>query len=244
MKQHRKTIFVITLFAIAMAALESAVVVYLRALYYPGEFTVAFKVINEKILLTELAREFATIVMLITVGYLAGKSFKERLAYFLLSFAVWDIFYYLWLKVFINWPSSLFEWDILFLIPVTWLGPVLAPVICSLTMIILAWILLVAPPHKKIDYRFWTLLGTGCVLILVTFMQDYFLLLTQHNLFGDYANLLQNEKFISVASQFVPESYSWGMFWVGEVLILFAMLQFKFRESGFPFVFRRVELNN
>ncbi len=48
----------VAVFAIAMAALEGAVVVYLRALYYPGEFTVAFRVIDEKILLVELVRDW------------------------------------------------------------------------------------------------------------------------------------------------------------------------------------------
>src|SRR6185369_2332457 len=126
MKANRKTLLVVIGFSIAMAALESAVVVYLRALYYPDGFNVAMKLIDQKILLIEIAREAATVVMLLGVGWLAGNNLKDRFAYFLLSFAVWDIFYYLWLKVFIDWPSSLLEWDILFLIPFTWLGPVLA----------------------------------------------------------------------------------------------------------------------
>jgi len=65
-----------------------------------------------------------------------------RLAYFLTIFAVWDIFYYIWLKVLLGWPSSIMEWDILFLIPVTWAGPVLAPIILSITMLIGAMLLL------------------------------------------------------------------------------------------------------
>lgn len=226
----------VSVFAVAMAALEGAVVVYLRALYYPGEFTVAFRVIDEKILLVELVRELATIVMLLAVGYVAGKNFRERFAYFLLSFAVWDIFYYLWLKVFINWPASVFEWDILFLIPITWLGPVLAPVLCSITMIALAAVLL-RTENKKTCYRFWTLLIAGCMVILVTFMKDYFLLLSQHNLFGDYANLLRNPTFIRVASEFIPQSYSWGMFAVGEALLIFAIVLYSVRapqDSAHP----------
>src|SRR3981189_1372652 len=128
MNWNYKTFFVVIAFSIAMATLESAVVVYLRALYYPDGFTVALKLIDQRILLIEIAREGATLLMLVGIGLLAGRNFKDQFAYFLLSFAVWDIFYYLWLKVFIGWPSSLLEWDILFLIPFTWLGPVLAPV--------------------------------------------------------------------------------------------------------------------
>jgi hypothetical protein len=230
MSAHKKTIFMVAVFAIAMAALEGAVVVYLRALYYPGEFTVAFRVIDEKILLVELVRELATLVMLFGVGYIAGKNFRERLAYFLLSFAVWDIFYYVWLKVFINWPVTILDWDILFLIPITWLGPVLAPVICSITMIVLAWVLL-SEQNKTTCYRFWTLLITGCVVILFTFMQDYFMLLYQHDLFDHYATLLRNETFVSVASTFIPESYPWWLFGIGEALILGAIAHYKYSKS-------------
>src|SRR5258707_7052052 len=112
-----KTLWIVTIFSIAMAALESAVVVYLRALYYPDGFTVALRMIDPQILLIEIAREAATLIMLIGVACLAGKNFKDRFAYFLLSFGVWDIFYYAWLKAFINWPASIFDWDILFMIP-------------------------------------------------------------------------------------------------------------------------------
>src|SRR4051812_30545987 len=113
MNANAKTILVVSGFSIAMAALESAVVVYLRALYYPDGFTVVMKMMDQRILLIEIVREAATVLMLMGVGWLAGKNLKDRFAYFLLSFAVWDIFYYMWLKVFIGWPSSLLEWDIL-----------------------------------------------------------------------------------------------------------------------------------
>jgi hypothetical protein len=227
MNTHKKTILMVSIFAIAMAALEGAVVVYLRALYYPGEFTVAFRVIDENILITELVRELATIVMLIMVGYLAGKNFRERFAYFLLGFAVWDIFYYVWLKIFIQWPASILDWDILFLIPVTWLGPVLAPLICSVTMIALAIVLLQPAASKSTSYQFWMLLISGCAIILATFMYDYFTLLVEHNLLWDYANLLHNEKFVAITSAYIPESYPWWIFALGESLIIAAMATLK-----------------
>src|SRR6478609_10145378 len=176
MNAHIKTILVVSGFSIAMAALESAVVVYLRALYYPDGFTVVMKLIDQKILLIEIAREAATVVMLLGVGWLAGKNLKDRFAYFLLSFAVWDIFYYLWLKVFINWPSSVFEWDILFLIPFTWLGPVLAPVICSVTMILLAAVIL-RTSDVKISNLSMSMLVIGSLLILYTYLCDYGIIL-------------------------------------------------------------------
>src|SRR5438132_1510558 len=171
MKANLKTFLVVIGFSVAMAALESAVVVYLRALYYADGFTVAMKMIDQKILLVEIAREAAALLMLLGVGWLAGSNFKDRFAYFLLSFAVWDIFYYVWLKIFIGWPSSMLEWDILFLIPFTWLGPVLAPVICSVTMILLAIVLLRS--NKPLTIGLWSLLLAGSAVILFTFMKDY-----------------------------------------------------------------------
>ena len=206
----------VVIFAIAMAALESAVVVYLRALYYPGEFTVALRLIEEKILLVEIA----TIIMLAAIGYLCGKNFKDRFAFFLLCFAVWDIFYYLWLKVFIDWPVTIMDWDILFLIPITWLGPVLAPVLCSLTMIVLSYFLLTRPTDYKIPKRVWVSLISGCAFILFTFTKDYCAIIINNDLLADYLTIMKNETFIKVASAYLPSSFDWIAFTGGELLIL------------------------
>jgi hypothetical protein len=224
MKSRNKNIIVIILFSIAMAALESAVVVYLRALYYPDDFTVAFKLVDEKIVLIEIIREAATLCMIWSIGYLTSKTRYERLPYFLLCFAVWDIFYYVWLKIFLDWPASLFDWDILFLIPFTWLGPVLSPVICSLTMIILAAVLLRSKHEIKISKTSIGLLVSGSLLILYTYLFDYGNLLLTNDLLSDYANLLQNKKFTTLASAYVPVKYNWGIFWVGELLIISAII--------------------
>jgi hypothetical protein len=82
MKTTNNSIIVLIAFGIAMAALESAVVVYLRALYYPKGFTVAFQLIDEKILMVEIVREVATLIMLWSVSYLTSKTRYERLPYF------------------------------------------------------------------------------------------------------------------------------------------------------------------
>ncbi|HYC83608.1 MAG TPA: hypothetical protein VEB86_00240 [Chryseosolibacter sp.] len=220
MKAFSKTILIVVIFSVAMAALEGAVVVYLRALYYPDGFTVAFKVIDENILLVELMRELATIVMLVTIGMLAAKSFQHRLAYFLIAFAVWDIFYYLWLKAFIGWPESLLEWDILFLIPWTWLGPVLAPVICSLTMTVFAWAILRSSGTRTFSRVAWLLWIAGTLAILFTFLKDYGAIIIGNGFLSDYENLMRNPEFVRIASSYVPESYDWRTFIIGELLIL------------------------
>lgn len=208
----------VCIFSIAMAALESAVVVYLRALYYPAGFSVAFKLIDEDIIKVELLRELATLIMLLSVGYLAGRSFKDRLAYFFLAFAIWDIFYYAWLKVLIDWPSSIMEWDILFLIPFTWLGPVLAPLLCSVTMIVLALVLL--SDARPVYTPVWGFLIGGSLLILYTFMEDYGRLIIENGLLSEYPELLKNPDFLRLASEFFPQRFNWLVFSLGELLLL------------------------
>ena len=137
-------IIIITLFAVAMGFLESAVVVYLRELYYPEGFSFPLTNLADHILITELFREIATMVMLVTVSMLAARKWNIRFAWFIYMFAIWDIFYYIFLWLLIGWPESLLTWDILFMIPTTWVGPVIAPVINSLTMILLASLILLA----------------------------------------------------------------------------------------------------
>lgn len=151
-------ILLVTLFAIAMGYVEAAVVVYLRALYYPDGFPVPVKLgtlpirftripefenrMPQSMLRTEIGREVATILMLASLALLAGHTPMQMLGVFLLAFGVWDIFYYVFLKVLIRWPESLKTLDVLFLIPVPWIGPVWLPVSVS-TMMIVAGVALV-----------------------------------------------------------------------------------------------------
>jgi hypothetical protein len=131
---NRKRLVLAVAFAIAMAYLESAVVVYLREIYYPNGFSFPLRTMPQAMIVVELARELATIVMLVVVGTLCGALFWERFGYFMILFGVWDIFYYVWLWVILRWPTTIFDWDILFLIPVPWIAPVIAPVAVALEM--------------------------------------------------------------------------------------------------------------
>ena len=142
------------IFSIAFAYIESAVVVYLRVIFHPDGFIFPLSDIDtilqhKAILLTEIGREAATIVLILTAAWLCGRNLRQRFAYFIAIFAVWDIFYYIWLKVFSaglkaipDWPLSLMDWDILFLIPMTWASPVLAPVLVSIIMLTFAVMIL------------------------------------------------------------------------------------------------------
>jgi hypothetical protein len=164
-----------TVFGISMAFIESAVVVYLRALYYPDGFSFPLKLMTNNLMGIEVLREGATIFMLLSVAALAGKRFWERFAYFIFCFGIWDIFYYVWLKFLIDWPLSIVERDILFLIPLPWIGPVIAPVTISVLMII-SGLVIVRLFDRGYDFKPTTssvilfLIGSG--IILYSFMRD------------------------------------------------------------------------
>ena len=158
-----------------MAYIETIAVVYLRELLYPEGFSFPLKVIPLNLITLELFREVATIVMLLAVAAIAGKKFWERFGYFIILFGIWDIFYYVWLKVTIGWPSSLFDWDILFLIPIPWIGPVIAPVLVALLMVIIG---LSITGLLARGYTFrptalaWVLSAVATAAILFSFMRD------------------------------------------------------------------------
>ena len=130
-----RSILLVCIFAIAFAFVESSVVTYLRQAYYPEGFAFPLKPGIMPLIVVEVTRELATIVMLASVAMIAGRTRWQKFSYFLVAFGVWDLFYYVWLKIILDWPGSLLEWDVLFLIPVPWIGPVIAPVLVSIAMI-------------------------------------------------------------------------------------------------------------
>jgi len=128
-------LFYATLFAIGFGINEAIVVVYLRAaaglvsnVYQPAQLLGTLPQ-------TEVFRETATILMLAGTSFLAAKGPKERWAFFLWMFAFWDIFYYVGLRLAIQWPPSFLTQDVLFLIPVPWIAQVWFPVSISLLTI-------------------------------------------------------------------------------------------------------------
>lgn len=155
MKFNNSLALRVAIFSVAFAFVEAAVVVYLRhligasyseigqgqvLLLLPGiaflQPETALKIIEDSALLkVEMMREAATIIMLAAVALLAGKELKKRLAFFFLAFGIWDIFYYVFLKLTIDWPKTFNDLDIFFLLPVPWVGPVFVPIIISLFLI-------------------------------------------------------------------------------------------------------------
>jgi hypothetical protein len=173
---EKKRWLIVFVFAVAMAWLEAATVVYLRTLVGRIEpYQAAPLPISVGLGQTEVIREAATLVMLLMVGLLAGRTWRSRLAYSMIAFGVWDIFYYVFLAVIASWPRSLLDWDVLFLIPLPWWGPVLAPVLIAL--LLAGGGTLIAgydQPERPIwpGWKAWLLNNVGVLLALYVFMSD------------------------------------------------------------------------
>jgi hypothetical protein len=219
----------LTVFGIAMGFLEAAVVVYLRDLFYPEGFAFPLKPMSLHALSTEYLREIATIVMLFCMSIFGGRNYYERFSIFLYSFGIWDIFYYIWLKVLLDWPPSLFTFDILFLIPVVWVAPVLAPVICSITMIGIAWcICSVSQRYYRVVIRTHqgVLFIAGVFLIFITFIWDFSGIIIRGGFIDKFWTLSADPAFRQIVAEYVPTAFQWPLFAAGELLILISLVYF------------------
>lgn len=194
------------LFAVAFGYLEASVVIYLRELYCPGGFLFPLKMPPVSIYLIELGREISTIVMLAGIAIIVGST-GTKLAYFFLLFGIWDIFFYFWLYLITGWPSSLFTWDILFSIPVSWAAPVIAPLLVSLLLIGYSIMILYLDVRGyKIKISFLEKAGglLGLFLIFLSMTIDAF---------------PEPKIYLSRA----PISFHWGLFVSGVLLSLIVM---------------------
>jgi hypothetical protein len=231
-----KILLWVTLFAVAMAYLESAIVVYLRALIYPGGFGFPLVMVDSRIIITEVLREVATIIMLFAVSIITGRYFTEKFAWFIYCFGVWDIFYYVFLKLILGWPESLMTWDVLFFVPVTWVGPVITPIIASLTMILLAGFIIFFSAYNvriTIKGREWVLLIAGSLILFAAWSWDYSaFIFTQISETG-IMQFSNSDALFDFAMRYVPKSFNWILFWTGELAILAgtALIFFRYRKE-------------
>jgi len=219
----QRNIILLTVFSIAMGLLESIVVVYLRQLYYPEGFGFPLKTMATAGFRLECLREIATIAMLIAASAVAGRSAYERVSYFLYCFGIWDIFYYVWLKVLLNWPPSLFTWDILFLIPVVWVAPVLAPLICAVTIISFSGIILYLQNKGypiEINLFERSVMCAGVLIIFLTFAWDYSRIILDAGFLTGCSLSAKDCPFQKVIEGYVPATYNWTLFFLGESLII------------------------
>jgi len=198
--------YVVCVYATGMAWVESAVVYYLRTMidriepYQPLPLPEVGGLGPP-----EMVREAATLVMLLTVGILAGKTWRARWGYAAIAFGIWDILYYAFLKIMCGWPNSILDWDILFLIPLPWWGPVLAPMLIALLMII--WGTLVTQCEREYQepgWVPWSLWGGGILLALYVFMAD---------------SLHLEHKGVETLRRLLPTQFNWSLF-VPAVLLM------------------------
>ena len=217
--QWRRTAAGLVLFGVAFGYVEAAVVVYLRTIYNPVQRQILpdrpagelFPLLTQEQLRAtapenfqlagvEVVREAATLVMLAAVALCAAGDRRRWLPAFAVAFGTWDLFYYLFLRLLIDWPASLLTWDVLFLIPVPWAAPVLAPTLVAVSVVGSGLVAL----RKAVRIRplHWAALTLGCLLILVSFMQD----------------------FRNTRAGGLPHSFAWPLFAVGEFVGLGAFL--------------------
>lgn len=165
----------VALYAVAMAYVEASVVAYLRDLYGITDIITDLPARADRLTAIETGREAMTVVMLLAVGWLAGRRLQERIGYFVFAFGLWDIAYYAWLALFAGWPGSPLDWDVLLLIPVPWWGPVLAPAMIALLMCV-GGAACVMQAERGIAWRLdrinVSIAAAGIAVVLYTFMVD------------------------------------------------------------------------
>jgi hypothetical protein len=195
---------IVALFAIAMAWMESATVYYLRVLVNRVEpYQVDPLPIHPVLGPIELVREAATLLMLLTVGMLGARRWHARLGYAAIAFGVWDIFYYIFLRAMCGWPRSIFDWDVLFLLPLPWWGPVLAPV--SIAVLMIVWGTLVTQrTSPAITSPSWQLSLVGIALALYVFMADAIAALGRG---------------VEAARTVLPDTFNWPLFVIALALM-------------------------
>jgi hypothetical protein len=222
----RRIVVGLFLFGISFGYVEAAVVIYLRALYEPlrqrltpgrapGDLfplldrgrMVAEAPETERLLTVEVIREAATILMLAAAAMLVTGDRGLWLPAFSIAFGVWDVSFYLFLKLWIGWPASLGTWDLLFLLPVPWVAPVLAPVIVSLTIIGCGLMALCRP--VKIGPVQWIGLILGGALVILSFTWD----------------------FRNVVAGNLPHPFTWWLFLTGEFVSLGTFLKAFLKRS-------------
>jgi hypothetical protein len=211
----------VAIFAVAFAWVEGAVVVYLREIYFGGVFGFPLVVVWEEgkhvidpLVRIEMGREIATIVVLVAAGWLAGKTMLQRLCFFMVAFGIWDILYYVWLHTMVGWPENLMTWDLLFFVPLPWVGPVITAILIAVAMVGAGSVTLYYDGRGHVIRWRWydtaTELGCGA-LIVVAFCWDW-------------KNILQVPGDITRTG--IPNPFAW---WLYIPVFLFSLVYFAIR---------------
>ncbi len=220
MKHGCTSLIAVGLFAVAMAFLESAVVIYLRALYGIEDLLRDISLTPDRFTSVEFGREMATLMMLALIGWIAGRRWQDRIGYAAFTFGLWDIFYYLWLFILVGWPETLLDWDLLFLIPLPWWGPVLSPILISLILIAGGGLAVLRAEMGLVlrpTIAGWFAAGGGILLALYVFMSD-----ALHALPGG----------MGAVSCVRPTAFNWPLFLIALAGMVFFLMRALRPQSG------------
>src|SRR5262249_17578275 len=104
------------------------------------------------------------------------------------------------LKVMCGWPHSLLDWDVLFLLPLPWWGPVIAPV--SIALLMITWGTVVSSwqierARDASEWKAWGLNILGVVLALYVFMAD---------------SMPGANRGLDALRDVLPQSFNWPLF--------------------------------
>jgi hypothetical protein len=196
----------LTAYALAMAHVEAALVIYLRRLHHAGDPLTVFPLatLTRADLGIELSRELATLVMIASVAFLYAKRGPRVFGAFLYVFGLWDIAYYAWLKLMLGWPTSWLEWDVLFLVPWPWLAPWLAPVLAAAVFVISGARTLLSPPAAPAPSRGeYAAFAIGAAIVTGAFLVPGFP-------FGESAEPTEIAR---------PEAFGWRLFALGYAIM-------------------------
>jgi hypothetical protein len=204
-EQGRKIVW-LSLYAIAMAQVEASLVIHLRTIYSAEPLEIfPLSLFTTRDLIMELVRELATLVMILSVALLSARGFTRVFAAFVFVFGLWDLFYYLWLKIMMGWPLSWMEWDVLFLLPWIWLGPWLTPALIALLFVVWGGWVLYSPREIRFARNNAVLFVLGVLLALAAFLQPAAFVLWEGK---------------AALQGFQPEGFWWFLFLLGYLLMV------------------------
>ena len=194
-----RQLFWLMVWGVAFAYIEASVVVYLREIYYPDGFAFPVVIAETHMALTEVVRELATLLIMWATVNLTYQMLQSKMAAFMVIFGIWDIFYYIFLKIILNWPEALTSWDILFLIPIPWVGPIWAPIVVSIGLIYAGSTILIQNEEGHFldfDRKFILLEFVAAIIIIVSFLIPGYAVITES----------------------IPNNFPYYLFWTGFIM--------------------------
>src|SRR5262249_25468315 len=226
----RRRLFALACFGIVFGYVEAAAVVYIRAAIDPIHHRLfpdrdpsdLFPLISAEqwshespathMVFLEVSREVSTVLLTVVVALAVSQNVRQWFASFMLAFGVWDVFYYLWLRLLLGWPRTFGDWDLVLAFPLPWVGPVWAPLVVSGVMIATAcvffWCESSARPLRPQAIH-WIAVLTGMLVTMASFWWDA----------------------RSILANGVPEWFNWPLLLTGIMIGLAGFLHAVYRRG-------------